>query len=78
MSHSQPPWASVRRSERLAGTPIVRRGAHWWMVSLSGTLLATDPAFTGELDRFAADLAAADQAVAALRATRTKPRKARS
>ncbi|MFI0808200.1 hypothetical protein [Streptomyces echinatus] len=36
-------------------------------MSASGSLLASDPAFTGELDRFAADLAAADRAVADIR-----------
>ncbi|MEV3853158.1 hypothetical protein AB0J38_02405 [Streptomyces sp. NPDC050095] len=78
MSHPKPSWASVRRSEHLAGIPVVRRGADWWLVAPSGTLLASDPAFTGELDRFAADLAAADQAVAVLRAQRKQARKARS
>ncbi|ATW48218.1 hypothetical protein [Streptomyces peucetius] len=77
MSHLAPSWASIRRSERLAGTPVVRRGADWWLVSPSGSLLASDPAFTGELDRFAADLAAADRAVAETRAQGKPPRKAR-
>ncbi|MEU6015061.1 MULTISPECIES: hypothetical protein [Streptomyces] len=77
MSHPAPSWASIRRSERLAGTPVVRRGADWWLVSPSGSLLASDPAFTGELDRFAADLAAADRAVAEIRAQGKPPRKAR-
>ncbi|MEV1026655.1 hypothetical protein [Streptomyces sp. NPDC050264] len=77
MSHADPSWASVRRSERLAGTPVVRRGADWWLVAPSGTLLASDPAFVGELDRFATDLAGAEQAVTALRAQRKQARKAR-
>ncbi|MDX3099089.1 hypothetical protein PV417_32090 [Streptomyces sp. ME19-03-3] len=77
MSHPAPSWASIRRSERLASTPVVRRGADWWLVSPSGSLLASDPAFTGELDRFAADLAAADRAVAEIRAQGKPPRKAR-
>ncbi|GGT26234.1 hypothetical protein [Streptomyces purpureus] len=77
MSHPAPSWASIRRSERLAGTPVVRRGADWWLVSPSGSLLASDPAFTGELDRFAADLAAADRAVAEIRAQGKPSRKAR-
>ncbi|MER6165004.1 hypothetical protein [Streptomyces violaceorubidus] len=77
MSHLAPSWASIRRSERLAGTPVVRRGADWWLVTPSGSLLASDPAFTGELDRFAADLAAADRAVAEIRAQGKPPRKAR-
>ncbi|MGH4028721.1 hypothetical protein ACQB60_07270 [Actinomycetota bacterium Odt1-20B] len=77
MYHPIPSWASARRSERLAGTPAVRRGAHWWLVSPSGALLASDPAVTGELNRFAADMAAADRAVAELRAERKTVRKAR-
>lgn len=78
MSHPAPSWASVRRSERLAGTPAVRRGADWWLVSPSGSMLAQDPVFTGELDDFAADLAAADRAVAEVRAQGKATRKARS
>jgi hypothetical protein len=62
-----PTWASVRPAERLAGTPAVRRDGHWWLVSPTGSLPASDPAFATELDRFAADLAAADDAVARLR-----------
>jgi hypothetical protein len=61
-----PTWASVCPAERLAGTPAVRRDGRWWLVSLTGSLLASDHAFTSELDRFAADLAAADRAVAHL------------
>ncbi|MEU1906581.1 hypothetical protein [Streptomyces hygroscopicus] len=53
-----------RTSERLAGTPAARRGGHWWLVAPTGSLLATDAAFTSELDLLAADLAAANQAVA--------------
>ncbi|MET8206218.1 hypothetical protein ABZT51_09255 [Streptomyces sp. NPDC005373] len=68
MSHPAPSCASVRRSERLSGTPVVKRGAHWWLVSQSGSLLASDPAFTVELQRFATVLAAADRAVAGIRA----------
>ncbi|MEE1786909.1 hypothetical protein PUR71_28985 [Streptomyces sp. SP17BM10] len=65
----------VPRSERLAGAPVVRRGGQWWLVTGAGSILATDPAFTGELDRFAADMAAADQAVARLREQRVAARK---
>lgn len=75
MSHPVPTWASVRLYERLAGTPAVGRGGRWWLVTPTGTMLASDPAFTGELDRFAADMAAADRAVAKLRAERTAARK---
>ncbi|MEU3692354.1 hypothetical protein [Streptomyces narbonensis] len=78
MSHPTPSWASVRRSERFAGAPAVRRGADWWLVSPSGSLLAQDPVFTGELDRFAADLAAADRAVAEIRSQSKAAHEARS
>ncbi|MFC9643519.1 hypothetical protein ACFTZF_33970 [Streptomyces mirabilis] len=71
MSHPVPPtWASVRPAERLADTPAVRRDGHWWLVSPTGSLPASDPAFTRELDRFAADLDAADCAVARPRTNR--------
>ncbi|MFF3689951.1 hypothetical protein [Streptomyces sp. NPDC002187] len=71
MSHPVPPtWASVRPAERLAGTPAVRRDGHWWLVSPTGSLPASDPAFTSELDRFADDLVVADRAVAQLHAER--------
>lgn len=71
MSHPVPPnWESVRPAERLADTPAVCRDGHWWLVSPSGSLPAMDPAFASQLDRFAADLAAADRAVAQLRAER--------
>ncbi|MEV0372583.1 hypothetical protein AB0I10_22580 [Streptomyces sp. NPDC050636] len=71
MLQSAPPWASVRRSQRLADTPAVRRGGHWWLVSPAGTMLASDPAFNTELDCFEADMAAANRAVAELHAERT-------
>lgn len=75
MSHPVPPtWASVRPAERLADTPAVRRDDHWWFVSPTGSLPATDPVFTRELDAFAADLAAADRAVAHLLAGREPAR----
>ncbi|MFJ8107989.1 hypothetical protein [Streptomyces sp. NPDC096132] len=75
MSHPVPTWASVRPSERIAGTPAVRRGGAWWLVTPTGTMSVLDPVFTGELERFAADMAAADRAVARLRTERTAARK---
>ncbi|GFE17949.1 hypothetical protein Sgleb_59960 [Streptomyces glebosus] len=66
MSRPSPPFVSVRASERLAGTPVVRRGAKWWLATTAGSLLVSDPDFTGELDRFAADMAVAERAVAEL------------
>ncbi|MER5521575.1 hypothetical protein [Streptomyces sp. NPDC002763] len=57
--------------ERLADTPAVHHDGRWWLVAPTGTMPASDPAFTGELDGFAADMAAADRAVANLRTERT-------
>lgn len=68
---------SLRTTERLAGTPAVRRGGHWWLVAPTGSLLASDPAFTDELDQFAADLVAADRAVAEVLAARNAQHEAR-
>jgi hypothetical protein len=64
---SHTPSSRLARFERLARSPVVRRGGQWWLVTGSGSILATDPTFTGELDRFADAMAAADQAVADLR-----------
>lgn len=61
------PSSSAPRSARFAASPIVRRSGQWWLVTGSGSILSTDPTFTGELDRFAAAMAAADQAIAELR-----------
>ncbi|MFD7052689.1 hypothetical protein ACFWBS_04660 [Streptomyces mirabilis] len=65
--------APTPRSERLVCSSVVRRGGQWWLVTGSGSLLATDPTFTGELDRFAAAMAAADQAIADLRSQQDDP-----
>ncbi|MFF2954090.1 hypothetical protein ACFVVU_22450 [Kitasatospora sp. NPDC057965] len=62
-------------SERLAGSPAVRRGGQWWLVTGTGSILATDPTFTGELDRFAAAMAAADRDVVRIRDERATARK---
>ncbi|MFE7124917.1 hypothetical protein [Streptomyces sp. NPDC057617] len=63
---SPTPSAPTPRSERLVGSPAVRCDGRWWLVGSTGSVLATDPDFTGELDRLATALAAADQAVADL------------
>ncbi|MFD3836737.1 hypothetical protein ACFWWC_10810 [Streptomyces sp. NPDC058642] len=63
----------VPRWERLAGSPAVRRGGQWWLVSGVGSIPCTDPTFTGELDRFAATMATADQAIANLRSQQDEP-----
>ncbi|MFF4835236.1 hypothetical protein [Streptomyces sp. NPDC001315] len=72
MSSRTPPSPLVR-SERLARSPLVRCGGHWWLVTGSGSIPATDPTFTGELDRFAAAMAAADQTIADLRSQQDDP-----
>ncbi len=63
----------LARSERLARSPAIQRGDQWWLVTGSGSILATDPTFTGELDRFAAAMAAADRAVVDLRSCQDVP-----
>ncbi|MEU6664026.1 hypothetical protein [Streptomyces sp. NPDC046821] len=68
---------SAPRSRRLAHTPVVVRDGQWWLVSDSGSVLAADPEFTAELDRFAASMTAADQAVALLRVKGEPPAPAR-
>ena len=70
---SRTPSPPLARSERLARSPVVRRGGQWWLVTSSGSILATDPTFTGELDRFADAMTAADQAVADLRSQQDDP-----
>ncbi|WP_329248286.1 hypothetical protein [Streptomyces canus] len=70
---SHTPSSRLERSERLARSPVVRRGGQWWLVTGSGSILATDPTFTSELDRFADAMAAADQAVADLRSQQDNP-----
>ncbi|MFB7128239.1 hypothetical protein [Kitasatospora sp. NPDC056273] len=64
--------AAHHRPAPLAGSPVVRRGGQWWLITGEGSILATDPTFTGELDRFAAAKAAADLAVAQLRGARRR------
>ncbi|CDR10536.1 hypothetical protein [Streptomyces iranensis] len=61
-----PSWATVQPSERLADTPAVRRGERWWLTAPGGTIPADDPALTHELDLLAADMDAANRAVAQL------------
>ncbi|MFE7834969.1 hypothetical protein ACFU53_02500 [Streptomyces sp. NPDC057474] len=70
---SRTPSPLPAHSERLARSPVVRSGGQWWLVTGTGSILATDPTFTGELDRFADALTAADQAVADLRSQQDDP-----
>ncbi|MFJ4184214.1 hypothetical protein [Kitasatospora sp. NPDC089509] len=67
--------AARHRSVPLAGAPVVRRGGQWWLITGTGSILATDPVFTGELDRFAVAMAAADREVARLRDDQAAARK---
>ncbi|WTI13630.1 hypothetical protein OIB37_11075 [Streptomyces sp. NBC_00820] len=53
---------------RLGHAPVVLSGGEWWLVSEAGSVLVTDSAFSDDLRGFAAAMAAADQAVAGLRA----------
>ncbi|MDH6145503.1 hypothetical protein P3T35_007558 [Kitasatospora sp. GP30] len=76
MSDTNSP-SSQRRSAPLAGAPVVRRGGQWWLVTGAGSILATNPVFTGELDRFAVAMAAADREVALLRDKQAATRKKR-
>lgn len=58
---------------RLVRSPVVLRDGQWWLVDAAGSILATDPTFTSMLDGFAEAMAAADQAVADLRARQSEP-----
>ncbi|MDF6020954.1 hypothetical protein [Streptomyces sp. JH34] len=60
--------APTPRPGRLERSPVVLRDGQWWLVSGVGSIIATDPVFTSVLDGFAVAMAAADQAVADLRA----------
>lgn len=65
--------APTPRPGRLERSPVVLRDGRWWLVSGAGSVLAADPVFTGVLDGFAEAMAAADQAVADLRARQGEP-----
>ncbi|MEW1551632.1 hypothetical protein [Streptomyces tsukubensis] len=64
------PSPSSARSGPLGDAPVVRRSGEWWLTTPVLSLRVDDPLFAGDLDRFAADLADAQQAVAALRSAR--------
>ncbi|MCX5163773.1 hypothetical protein OOK39_31580 [Streptomyces sp. NBC_00264] len=65
--------APASRSGQLVRSPVVLRDGQWWLVSGAGSILATDPTFTGVLDDFTQTMAAADQAVADLRTRQSEP-----
>ncbi|WP_186768092.1 hypothetical protein [Streptomyces qinzhouensis] len=48
----------------------MRRSGEWWLTTPVLSLRVDDPVFAGDLDRYAADLADAQQAIAALRSAR--------
>ncbi|MER7050509.1 hypothetical protein ABT391_37430 [Streptomyces jumonjinensis] len=54
----------------LGDAPVVRRSGEWWLTTPVLSLRLDDPVFAGDLDRFAADLADAQRAVAAFRSAR--------
>ncbi|MDX3386468.1 hypothetical protein PV682_34205 [Streptomyces niveiscabiei] len=66
--------SSPPHSGRCPGlSPMVRRDGRWRLVTASGSVLVTDPAFADTLDGFATAMAAADQAVAVLRIRQNEP-----
>lgn len=70
---SRTPPSPPLRPGHLAHSPAVRRGGQWWLVADSGSVLATDPSFITELDRFAVAMAASDQVIADLRTQQGNP-----
>ncbi|MFD5327944.1 hypothetical protein [Streptomyces sp. NPDC127092] len=65
--------APTPRSARLAQSPAVLREGRWWLVADAGSVPVADPAFITVLDGFAEAVAAADRAVADLRARPSEP-----
>ncbi|MFE1439179.1 hypothetical protein [Streptomyces sp. NPDC058739] len=61
------------RSARLAQSPAVLRDGRWWLVGDAGAVPVSDPSFATVLDDFAETVAAADRAVADLRARPSEP-----
>ncbi|GGR35150.1 hypothetical protein [Streptomyces roseolus] len=65
--------ASPLPSARLAQSPAALYDGRWWLVGETGSVPLSDPSFVAVLDGFAEALAAADHAVAALRARSDEP-----
>ncbi|MEX0174461.1 hypothetical protein [Streptomyces sp. LMG1-1-1.1] len=65
--------APTPRSARLAQSPVVLHEGRWWLVGGAGSVPVADPAFATVLDGFAEAVAAADRAVADLRARPSEP-----
>ncbi|WP_328946403.1 hypothetical protein OG259_38040 [Streptomyces sp. NBC_00250] len=61
------------RSVRLAQSPVVLREGRWWVVGEAGAVPVSDPSFATVLNGFAEAVAAADRAVADLRARPGEP-----
>ncbi|MGV9428005.1 hypothetical protein ACWDO7_27415 [Streptomyces sp. NPDC003656] len=64
--------APTPRPGRLPRSPVVLRDGRWWLVGRAGSMPVSDPAFTAVLDDFAQAMAAADRAVAGLRAQQSE------
>lgn len=62
--------SSSARSGPLGDAPVVRRCGEWWLTTPVLSLRVDDPQFAQDLDRYAADLAHAHHAVAALHSAR--------
>ncbi|MFC8278064.1 hypothetical protein ACFUJR_37165 [Streptomyces sp. NPDC057271] len=60
-------------SARLAQSPAVLREDRWWLVGDAGSVPVADPSFATVLDDLAEAMAAADRAVADLRAQPSEP-----
>ena len=65
--------APTPRPGRLVRSPAVLRSGQWRLVSEVGSIPVSDPPFTSVLDGFAQAVAAADRAVADLRARQSGP-----
>ncbi|MGW2331587.1 hypothetical protein ACWC5C_38370 [Streptomyces sp. NPDC001700] len=65
MTCPEPSRATAHCSEGLADSPAIRHSERWWLVAPSGTVPA-DPALAEELGSLAADMDAANRAVAQL------------
>ncbi|WP_432075768.1 hypothetical protein [Streptomyces wuyuanensis] len=65
--------APTPRSARLAQSPVVLHEGRWWLVGDAGSVPVADPSFVTVLDVFAEAVAAADRAVADLRARPGEP-----
>ncbi|KPI14558.1 hypothetical protein OK006_3254 [Actinobacteria bacterium OK006] len=65
--------APTPRPGRLVRSSAVLRGGQWWLVSEAGSIPVSDTTFASVLDGFAHVVAAADRAVAGLRARQSGP-----